>query len=218
MLAIHKAQKLSDYVEQISAASVQIQSLGNDGTGDIGAGFFVAPRIIVTCAHVLGITPQKPHPDLRSIVVHLGSGQRFYATILDYDASLDAAVVYVNSSTQIAATFLNLGNSGTIKEGEAIVSVGSPLGFLNSVSEGIVSRKNTGDRRYFLMDCRTNPGNSGGLIYSLDKQAVIGIAAAVLNSQRVPSDGLSVGIGIDAIKQLLKRNNIKFRYNERDID
>ncbi len=152
------------------------------------------------------------------MTVSIASGQRFYATVLTYDANLDAAVISVNCPNKIAATFLNLGNSGTIKEGESIVQVGSPLGFSNAVSEGIVSRKNTGDKRFFLLDCRTNPGNSGGLVYSLDKQAVIGISASVLNSRTTPSDGLSVGIGVDAIKQLLKRYNIKFRYNERDSE
>ena len=64
------------------------------------------------------------------------------------------------------------------------------------------------------MDVRTNPGNSGGLIYSLDKQAVIGICSAVYTAQNVPSDSISMGIGIDQIKNLLSKNKIKFVYRE----
>lgn len=212
------AQKTSDYVSQIKSSSVMIEVQMTSNAGDIGAGFFVSPRIVITCAHVLGITPQQPSPDIKSIIVNTGDGGRYYAQVVDYDLNMDVAIIYVNAPAQVNTYFLNLGNSGTIQEGEAVVSVGSPLGYKNTVSYGIVSNTDMAQdgksNNYFLLDLRTNPGNSGGLIYSLEKQAVIGIAVAVINSKNADSQGISVGIAIDPVKALLRKNKIKFVYNE----
>jgi serine protease Do len=218
-MSVKTAQKLSDYVQQIMSSSVMIESYMDSNAGDIGAGFFVAPRVVVTCAHVVGLTPQQPNPSIKSIIVSVKDTGKYYAQVIDFDLNLDVCFLYVNAPSQVNTYFLNLGNSGTLKEGEAVVSVGSPLGYNNSVSYGIVSNTNMSpegqqDNNYFLLDLRTNPGNSGGLIYSLDKQAVVGIAVAVLNSKNAASEGISVGIAIDPVKKLLKKNRIRFVYNE----
>jgi serine protease Do len=213
------AQKLSDLIEQISSSSVTIEAYKTDGTGEIGAGFFIHPRIIVTCAHVVGITPQDINPALRSIIVTTKENQKYYASVIDFDVGLDAAILYVNIPQNTRTFFLNLGNSGTIKDGEAIVTIGSPLGYVNSVSYGIVSKSRMDENgKFFLVDLRTNPGNSGGMVFSLEKQAVVGIAAAILSSKNMSSSGITVGIGIDAVKNMLKKNKIKFVYKEQGFN
>ena len=216
MLAVKISQKISDYVRQISRSSVKIEAFRTDGTGEVGAGFFVAPNIIVTCAHVMGITQEQPTPALQAIKVTLNNESAFSAQLVDFDLNLDVAVLMLNNQNQIKTYFLNIGNSGTIREGEVVVTMGSPLGYTNAVSYGIVSKRYANNKNYFLLDMRTNPGNSGGLIYSLDKQAVIGIAVAVYNSQDMQSEGMSVGIAIDAIKGILRKNGVKFTYHEED--
>lgn len=209
------AQKLSDLVEQISSSSVAIETYMANNSGEIGAGFFVSPRVVVTCAHVVGLSPQNTNPNLKAIIVTLKSGERYYASVVDFDVNIDIAILYVNIPQTKRQYFLNLGNSGTISNGEAIISIGSPLGYTNTVSYGIVANSSIDpQKRFFLIDLRTNPGNSGGTIYSTDKQAVIGLAAAVLNSKEISSQGISVGIGIDSVKHLLRKNGIKFVYKE----
>ena len=216
---IKKAQNLSDIIEQISSSSATIETYKNDGTGEIGAGFFILPRIMLTASHVVGITPQDTNPNLKAIVVTTKDGNRHYASVIDYDANLDAAVLYVNIPRNTRQYFLNLGNSGTLKVGQGIVTIGSPLGYSGTASYGIISKVDLDENKnYFLIDANVNPGSSGGLIFSLEKQAVIGIAVAVLNAKEVSSQGLSVGIGIDPIKNILKRNKIKFIYKEQQND
>lgn len=218
-LSIKKAQTLSDIIEQISSSSATIETYKNDGTGEIGAGFFILPRIILTASHVVGITPQDTNPNLKAIVITTKDGSKYYASIIDYDANLDAAVLYVNIPQNTRQYFLNLGNSGTLKVGQGIITIGSPLGYSGTASYGIISKVDLDEhKRYFLIDATVNPGSSGGLIFSLEKQAVVGIAVAVLNAREVSSQGLSVGIGIDHVKNILKRNKIKFIYKEQQND
>jgi serine protease Do len=112
--------------------------------------------------------------------------------------------------------FLNLGNSGTINIGEAIITIGNPLGFRDTLSYGIIKNTMEKDKRFFLVGMDTNPGNSGGLIYSLRKQAVIGVISAVINSSDQQSAGISVGIAIDPIKDILKKVGVRFVYREND--
>jgi S1-C subfamily serine protease len=212
---IVEAQSLSDIVEQISSSTATIESYHNNGTGDIGAGFFISSRVCITCAHVVGLSPQNMTPDLRAIVITTKNKNRYYASIIDYDVNLDAAVLYVNIPQAQKQYYLNLGNSGTIRDGEAVVTIGSPLGYTHSISYGIVANKQMDEqKRFFLLDLRTNPGNSGGMIFSIEKHAIVGMAAAVLNSKDRSSEGISVGIAIDAIKKILIKNKIKFVYKE----
>lgn len=214
MLSVKTSQKVSDYVQQISKASVKIETVKSDGSSDIGSGFFVAPRILVSCAHILGITPNNQTPSTSQIKIILYDEQVFQGRVIDYDVNLDVSLIYTDISPSIKTYFLNLGNSGNIKEGEMVVTLGSPLGYTNAVSYGIVSKKYHNNNNYFLLDLRTNPGNSGGLIFSLDKHAVIGISVAVYNAINMQSEGISLGVAIDVIKNILKRNNIKFVYHE----
>lgn len=213
------AQKISDTVTQISSSSVTIETYKNDGTGEVGAGFFISPRVIVTCAHVIALTPQNTKPDIRAIIVKTKDGDRFYASVVDFNVTLDVAILYVNIPQTKRQYFLNLGNSGTIQNGEAVLSIGSPLGYSNTVSYGIIAQNDIDpNKRFFLLDLRVNPGNSGGMIFSVEKQAVIGIAAAVINAKEAVSEGISVGIGIDHVKEMLKKNGIKFVYKENQYE
>lgn len=215
MLAVKISQRISDYVQQIIRASVKVEAIKTDNTREIGAGFFVSPNIIVTCAHVLGFTEQNPNPQISQVVITTQDEARLPAKVIDYDPQLDIAVLYVEPQNSVKTFFLNLGNSGTIKEGEIVVTLGSPLGYTNSASYGIVSKRYANNNNYFLLDMRTNPGNSGGLVYSVDKQAVIGVCVAVYNAADMQSEGISVGIAIDAIKNMLKKNGVKFTYHEK---
>lgn len=213
MLAVKVSQTVSDYVQQISMSAVKVESIRADGTGEVGAGFYVAPNTLVTCAHVIGFTQQTPNPQVQTIKITGEDNSTLSGRVIDFDISLDVCIVAVQSP--VKTYFLNLGNSGTVREGEAVITIGSPLGYTNSTSHGVVSKRYANNNNYFLLDIRTNPGNSGGLIYSIEKQAVIGICVAVYNSTDMQSEGISVGISIDSVKRLLKKNKIKFTYHEK---
>ena len=95
---------------------------------------------------------------------------------------------------------VRLGKSEDVRVGEWVVAIGSPFGFENSVSAGIVSAKRRAlpDGTYvpFIQtDVAVNPGNSGGPLFNL-KGEVVGINSQIY-SRTGGYQGLSFAIPID---------------------
>jgi len=160
-----------------------------------GSGVIYTPDgMIVTNNHV--VSDQLGQP-VEEITVTLTTGEELPATIVGRDPLTDLAVVKVNSDVSLpAATF----TTALPQIGEYAIAVGSPLGFTNSVSMGIVSAldrtldvpSSTGEvTTYFGLiqtDAPINSGNSGGALANASGQ-VIGI-----NSVKT-DDSISEGLG-----------------------
>jgi serine protease Do len=132
------------------------------------------------------------------LVVKLADGRELLAEIVGRDELRDIAVLRVDATGLTPATFAD---SDDLVPGEWAVAVGSPFGFENTVTAGIVSA--TGRRGLALAsdelreyedfiqtDAATNPGNSGGPLIDL-RGRVVGINNAIASAQ----GGGSVGIG-----------------------
>ncbi|MGC1186324.1 MAG: trypsin-like peptidase domain-containing protein [Candidatus Acidiferrales bacterium] len=79
--------------------------------------------------------------------------------IVAFDVSHDVAVIRLASPPK---TVLRLGDSDDVKVGQNLVAIGSPLGFQNTVSEGIVSGLRNG---IIQMSDPVSPGSSGGAVF-----------------------------------------------------
>ncbi|BCX30718.1 serine protease [Latilactobacillus curvatus] len=128
--------------------------------------------------------------------VILSDGTKIDASLVGTDAVSDLAVLKIDSSKVTkTATF---GDSDSIKPGESVLAIGSPLGseYATSVTQGIISAKKrtidvtdettgqaTGQATVIQTDTAINPGNSGGPLVNLAGQ-VIGI-----NSMKLASNG-----------------------------
>ncbi len=93
-----------------------------------------------------------------------------------------------------------LGDSTKLKVGEWGVAIGSPFGFENTVTAGIVSAKGRSLAQenyvpFIQTDVAINPGNSGGPLFNM-KGEVIGINSQIY-SRSGGSMGLSFAIPID---------------------
>ncbi len=155
-----------------------------------GSGFIVSPDgYILTNAHVVD------HAE--HVTVRLTDRREFKAKVIGTDPGSDVAVI------KIAAKDLptvKLGDSHQAKVGEWVVAIGSPYGFENSVTAGIVSAKSRSlpDSNYvpFIQtDVAVNPGNSGGPLFNLAGQ-VIGINSQIY-SRTGGYQGLSFAIPIE---------------------
>src|SRR6202522_228536 len=155
----------------------------------IGSGFIVSPDgYVLTNAHVVA--------DASEVTVKLTDRREFVAKVIGVDKRSDVALI------KIAATGLptvRFGNSSRLRPGQWVVAIGSPLGFANSVTAGVVSATaRPVDENYvpFIQtDAAINPGNSGGPLFNVDGE-VIGINAQIY-SRTGGYMGVSFAIPID---------------------
>lgn len=104
-----------------------------------------------------------------------------------------------------------LGNSDTLKLGEKVVAIGSPLGFKNTVSEGIISgfRKIDG-YNYIQITAPISPGSSGGGLFN-SRGELIGITTLKV----IDGESLNFAIPINEVKTIInsKATQLKIELN-----
>ena len=160
-----------------------------------GSGFIVrADGLILTNAHVVD--------GAREVMVKLTDRREFKARVLGADKQSDVAVIKINAANLPVVQF---GDPDSIRVGEPVLAIGSPYGFENSATAGIVSAtsRSLPDDTYvpFIQtDAAVNPGNSGGPLFNLKGQ-VIGINSQIY-SRTGGYQGLSFAIPINVAMQV----------------
>ena len=146
-----------------------------------GSGFiFSTDGYVLTNAHVVA--------NAEEVIVTLTDKREFKAKVIGSDQRTDIAVLKLEATGLPKVT---LGDSDKVRVGEWVMAIGSPFGFENTVTAGIVSAKTreTGEFVPFIQtDAAVNPGNSGGPLFNI-KGEVIGI-----NSQIYSDGGGYIGI------------------------
>lgn len=152
-----------------------------------GSGVVISSKgYILTNNHVVA--------NAEAVNVRLSDSRSFQADVVGTDPRSDLAVLKIDATNLTPA---ELGDSSTIEVGEWVIAVGTPLGYANTVSAGIVSSVNRtipSERESALIDsiqtdAAINQGNSGGALANAAGQ-VIGI-----NTMIVSQTGGSVGLG-----------------------
>jgi len=161
-------------------------------THALGSGFIVSPDgVILTNAHVVN--------DASNVTVKLTDKREFKAKVVGIDKPSDIAVLKIDAKN---LPTVKLDPADDVKVGEWVVAIGSPFGFENSVTAGIVSAKSRTlpDASYvpFLQtDVAVNPGNSGGPLFNT-KGEVVGINSQIY-SRTGGYQGLSFAIPIQVV-------------------
>jgi serine protease DegQ len=179
----------------------------------LGSGVvFTKDGVIATDAHVVGTNT--------SVQVVFADGKESNGRVLAKDPVTDVAAVRVDRGGLPAATF----DEHQPALGELAVALGSPLGFSNSVTAGVVSglgREIPGSASQtqslvdlVQKDAAISPGNSGGALVNGDGH-VIGLAEAYIP----PSAGaVSLGFAIpsatvvDVMHQLVANGHVTHAY------
>lgn len=175
-------------------------------TQSLGSGFIISQDgYIMSNAHVVANADE--------VIVRLTDKREFKAKVVGMDQRSDIALLKISAS---GLPIVSIGDSSKLEVGEWVVAIGSPFGFTNSVSQGIVSAKERslpgGDVVPFIQtDVPINPGNSGGPLFNLNGE-VVGINSQIY-SRSGGYMGLSFAIPIDmAMKvkdDLLKHGSVK---------
>jgi serine protease Do len=161
----------------------------------LGSGFIISSDgYILTNAHVVGAAD--------GITVRLTDKREFKAKMIGFDKRTDVALIKIEATSLPKIT---QGDPNALKVGEWVLAIGSPFGFDNSVTAGIVSAKGRSLPQenfvpFIQTDAAINPGNSGGPLFNM-KGEVIGINSQIY-SRSGGYMGLSFAIPIDVAMEV----------------
>ncbi|HEU4442106.1 MAG TPA: DegQ family serine endoprotease [Burkholderiales bacterium] len=170
----------------------------------LGSGFIIsADGFILTNAHVVDGADE--------INVRFTDKREFKAKVIGADRRTDIAVIKVDATGLPAVRF---GDPTKLKVGEWVVAIGSPFGFENTVTAGIVSAKGRSLPQenfvpFIQTDVAINPGNSGGPLFNM-RGEVVGINSQIY-SRTGGFMGLSFAIPIDVALDIQKQLRDKGR-------
>ncbi len=156
----------------------------------LGSGFIIsADGYILTNAHVVEGADE--------INVKFTDKRELKAKVIGADRRSDIAVIKVDAGGLPAGRF---GDPAKLKVGEWVLAIGSPFGFENTVTAGIVSAKGRSLPQenfvpFIQTDVAINPGNSGGPLFNM-RGEVVGINSQIY-SRTGGFMGLSFAIPID---------------------
>ena len=195
------ADSVSDSVVSIQAGTNNQESTGSGAVLD-------RQGHIVTNNHVVAGSD--------SIMVTMSNGQIIKATVVGTDPSTDLAVIKLDSVPKAGVNPVEFADSNDLVVGQGVMSIGSPLGYANTVTTGVISAT---DRPVVIatqgasngyaatdaiqIDAAINPGNSGGPTFDSTGK-VIGINSSIASTSTNQSEAGNVGIGFAIPSNLVK--------------
>jgi len=184
------------FIPQVPGVPRESHSLGS-GCIISGDGY------ILTNAHVIEGADE--------INVRLTDKREFKAKIIGADKRTDIALIKIEAGDLPSVRF---GKPGDLRVGEWVVAIGSPFGFDNTVTAGIVSAKGRSLPQenfvpFIQTDVAINPGNSGGPLFNL-RGEVVGINSQIY-SRTGGFMGLSFAIPIDVALDIQRQLREKGR-------
>ncbi len=156
----------------------------------LGSGFIIsADGYILTNAHVVD--------GADDINVRLIDKREYKAKVIGADKRTDVALIKIEAA---GLPVVKMGDPNKLKVGEWVLAIGSPFGFDNTVTAGIVSGKGRSLPQenfvpFIQTDAAVNPGNSGGPLFNL-RGEVVGINSQIY-SRTGGFMGISFAIPID---------------------
>jgi len=171
------------------------QSPRDQETQSLGSGFIIsADGYILTNAHVVDSAER--------VTVRLTDKREFKARVIGADKRADVALIKIEAT---GLPKITQGDPNLLKVGEWVVAIGSPFGFDNSVTAGIVSAKGRFLPQenyvpFIQTDAAINPGNSGGPLFNM-KGEVVGINSQIY-TRSGGFMGLSFSIPIDVAMEV----------------
>jgi len=159
------------------------------------SGFIVSPEgKVVTNYHVVSMAS--------TIKIKNGSTIRSVFGLTHVDSDNDIAILRLEKGKYKS---VKIGNPNTLRVGEKVYAIGSPQGFENTMSEGIISgiRKVGRDMSVIQITAAISRGSSGGPIFNADGE-VVGITPFLI----AETQNLNFALPVNLVSRGLKKNDI----------
>jgi serine protease Do len=168
----------------------------------VGSGVIISDSgYVLTSYHLV-----ENATSLKGTVYGPGGGQDYPLKLVNVDKATDLALLRLLGSGPFAHAIL--GDSDAVRTGDMVLAMGSPFGFDNTITTGIISSRNRtvtiGGRTYeglLQTDTPINRGNSGGPLVNL-RGEVIGINTAIYSPSGTFS-GIGFAIPINSAAALV---------------
>lgn len=201
---IDVTQPFADIFEKLQDTVVLVTNFANGVKQATGSGvIFTTDGYIITNYHVI--------EDSTSLTVTMHDETELDVDLVGGDEKTDLAVLKIRKGGDYHAAAL--GTSSSLRVGEYVLAIGSPLGYSGTLTHGIVSALDRAvdieGKRYRMIqtDCFINPGNSGGPLFNLSGE-VIGITSmkevyTATSDGEIPVEGIGYAIPIDTAKSIV---------------
>jgi serine protease Do len=185
-------EQLQEFFRRFGLPQPEFRGAPQQPLRGAGSGFIVTgDGYILTNAHVVA--------EAERVTVRLKDRREFQAKVIGADQRTDVAVIKIDAKD---LPYVRIGDASKLRPGEWVLAIGSPFGFDNSATAGIVSAKarslpqeQSNYVPFIQTDVAVNPGNSGGPLFNMQGE-VIGINSQIF-SRTGGYMGLSFAIPID---------------------
>jgi hypothetical protein len=182
-----KLQSPAEIAEKSMRAIVSVRTKNSLGTG------FIVKKNgwIATNLHVLGGSSE--------VVVTLADKREFpVVAIVGRDAPHDLVILQVEAKD---LPVLPMGDSDRVRPGDPVVAIGHPLGFEDTITNGLVSAvRKEEDLEILQISAPIAPGSSGGPLFN-EHGEVIGVATAIIRG----GQNLNFGLPVNYVKRLVAK-------------
>ena len=187
------------YEEDKTATQVARASMSDRAVRSSGSGYIIDPSgYIGTNKHVV--------EGAIAVFVVTADGVHYRAKIVGMPDQADIALLRIDAGSA-PLPFVRFGDSDKMRVGEKVIAIGSPFGFDNTVTSGIISALNRDIMEspfddYLQTDAAINHGNSGGPLFNMDGE-VIGMNSIIF----APTSGFA-GLAFS-----IPSNSLQFVYD-----
>lgn len=190
-----KAKTVEEIAEQLKPSICVITARGREAKREnLGTGFVIsADGLVATNSHVIG--------EGRPIAVEFADGRKFDAVAVHaHDTRKDMAIIKIDAKDLKP---IPLGDSDTLKDGQAVLALGNPKGLKHSIVSGVVSStREIEGRKMIQIAIPVEPGNSGGPLVDL-----FGRVHGIITLKSLVTENLAFAGTINDLKPLLKKPN-----------
>jgi len=205
-IEIYQSQRYKSNIQNSKKAVATVLAFDKDRNPlRQGSGIFLnSTGLLVTNFRVIEGT------DISKTIAKLSTGAQYSLRGLrGLDKKLDIALLQFEGTE--TPRVKDLGDSDKLLSGDRVISIGSPLGQENSVSDGVIANpaREISGVKFIQFTAPISPGSSGGGLFEKDGKSVIGITRGTLQDENRKAQNVNFAIPINLVKNILSGSEKK---------